>query len=65
LEETSYSDLKGAYGWFQRPKNKWYNNPGSDAFQGVPCAQTFTLVLVVVNHNIVRDAGGALGFPVL
>jgi hypothetical protein len=27
--------------------------------------QTFSLVLVAVNHNIVRIAGGALGFPVL
>ena len=41
------------------------NNPGPNTNDGAPCAQTFTLVLVAVNHNIVRCAGGALGFPVL
>lgn len=37
------------------------NNPGPDWVNGAPCAQTFTLVMVAVNHNIVRCAGGALG----
>jgi len=32
---------------------------------GAPVAQLFEFVLVAVNHNIVRVAGGALGFPVL
>ena len=41
------------------------NNPGPQTDNGAPCPQTFTLVLVAVNHNIVRVAGGALGFPVL
>ena len=27
--------------------------------------QSYSFVLVAVNHNIVRIAGGALGFPVL
>jgi hypothetical protein len=37
------------------------NNPGPQTNDGAPCSQTFTLVLVAVNHNIVRVAGGALG----
>ena len=41
------------------------NNPGPNTNDGAPCPQSFTLVLVAVNHNIVRVAGGALGFPVL
>jgi hypothetical protein len=41
------------------------SNPGTYWASGAPCPQTFTLVLVAVNHNIVRVAGGALGFPVL
>lgn len=41
------------------------NAPGPAAQDGAPCAQQYALVLVAVNHNIVRVAGGALGFPVL
>jgi hypothetical protein len=33
--------------------------------QGAGLQQTFDFILVAVNHNIVRCAGGALGFPVL
>lgn len=32
---------------------------------GAALKQTFSFVLVAVNHNIVRVSGGALGFPVL
>jgi hypothetical protein len=32
---------------------------------GAGVTQTFGFILVVVNHNIVRISGGALGFPVL
>lgn len=39
--------------------------PSALAFQGAPVNQSFQLVVVVVNHNIIRIAGGALGFPVL
>jgi hypothetical protein len=33
--------------------------------QGAGLQQIFEFVLVAVNHNIIRVAGGALGFPVL
>jgi len=39
--------------------------PGPNTTDGAPCAQQFAFILVAVNHNIVRVAGGALGFPVL
>jgi hypothetical protein len=32
---------------------------------GAGIQQIFEFVLVAVNHNIIRVAGGALGFPVL
>jgi hypothetical protein len=37
----------------------------SQVANGAGVNQTFSFVLVVVNHNIVRVSGGALGFPVL
>lgn len=40
-------------------------NPGPNTSEGAASAQQFSFVLVAVNHNIVRCAGGALGFPVL
>jgi hypothetical protein len=39
--------------------------PGPNTTDGAPCSQQFAFILVAVNHNIVRVAGGALGFPVL
>jgi hypothetical protein len=35
------------------------------AAAGVPVAQTYKFVFTVVNNNIIRISGGALGFPVL
>jgi hypothetical protein len=35
--------------------------PGPNTTDGAPCAQQFAFILVAVNHNIVRVAGGALG----
>ena len=37
----------------------------SNIIAGQGLKQSFSFVLVAVNHNIVRIAGGALGFPVL
>jgi hypothetical protein len=40
--------------------------PNADLLpQGAGLQQTFETVLVAINHNIIRVAGGALGFPVL
>jgi len=39
--------------------------PGVLAPSGAPIAQSFQFIVQVVNQNIVRIAGGALGFPVL
>jgi hypothetical protein len=33
--------------------------------QGAGLTQIFEFVLVGVNHNVIRIAGGALGFPIL
>lgn len=41
------------------------SNPGPLVADGAGVTQTFGFILVVVNHNIVRISGGALGFPVL
>jgi hypothetical protein len=42
-------------------------NPNTDGYNqwGAAYSQTFQLIVCGVNHNIVRIAGGALGFPVL
>jgi hypothetical protein len=37
----------------------------SNKLKGAPVPQIFETVVVGINHNIVRVAGGALGFPVL
>lgn len=39
--------------------------PGANVSLGAGLTQIFEFVLVAVNHNIIRVAGGALGFPVL
>jgi hypothetical protein len=39
---------------------------GTGSFgSGQDYAQTYTFITVVVNNNIIRISGGALGFPVL
>ena len=39
--------------------------PGALVQQGAGTAQTYQAVVMALNHNIIRIAGGALGFPVL
>ena len=41
------------------------NNPSVFGAQGAPVNQIYNIVVVGQNHNIIRIAGGALGFPVL
>jgi hypothetical protein len=40
-------------------------NGDGDATSGSDFPQTFRFVTTVVNNNIIRISGGALGFPVL
>jgi hypothetical protein len=40
-------------------------SPGPAVDEGIGTPQVFEMVIIAVNNNIIRVAGGALGFPVL
>jgi hypothetical protein len=47
------------------PSSATLGSPGALVQQGAGIAQQYQAVVMALNHNIIRIAGGALGFPVL